>query len=626
MWRNNYLKAYERLVTRGRIEAMAKKNKGKGKHSREARLKQLAEQDDNERTADNGEGVNAPSIDEGAHEDAGKTVRSTLRIPEIKSTSVPSGVIAATAAPKPTEAIQAGGYRAIDDAEDQFAGFDVDSAGYPLEVAPASAGSFVAADFSDMPTRRKRKALKVFGITMGVIICLVLVAYVAGAVVFMGRFLPNTFIGDHDISLKTDKEVAELLDGTVAAYKLDVVGNGFSYNASGEDIGLDIDSKGVVAGMHDDLDAWSWPLLIIEPSHDESARLVVTYKKDDLEKKVAKKVKKFNKDAKAPVNATIVYDDVKDKYVVQSEEIGDQLNADAVNASVAEAVSVMQPTLVLSTDHLLQPTVFSTDEKLIESAELASGMVSAEITLNLNGQTVGEVDGSKLSEFISINDELAVKFNNKDLQNWVEELADGYDTIGTERHYTRADGKAITVKGGSYGWEVDTEATKEAILDAIKVGKKTEVDIPCISTADVFSAPGERDWGNRYLDVDISEQHVRFYGKNGKIIWETDFISGAPDGKRDTWEGVWYINNKESPSTLIGYTDTGKKEYETEVKYWMPFEGNGIGFHDAPWQPDFGGNMYAEGYGSHGCVNLSSADAQELYGIIEIGDVVVVHS
>ena len=78
--------------------------------------------------------------------------------------------------------------------------------------------------------------------------------------------------------------------------------------------------------------------------------------------------------------------------------------------------------------------------------------------------------------------------------------------------------------------------------------------------------------------------------------------------------------------TLIGYTDTGKKEYETKVTYWMPFEGNGIGFHDAPWQPDFGGDMYATGYGSHGCVNLSSADAQELYSIIEIGDVVVVHS
>jgi len=84
------------------------------------------------------------------------------------------------------------------------------------------------------------------------------------------------------------------------------------------------------------------------------------------------------------------------------------------------------------------------------------------------------------------------------------------------------------------------------------------------------------------------------------------------------------VNAKESPSKLIGY-ENGKKIYETMVQYWMPFEGNGIGFHDATWQPSFGGSMYANGYGSHGCVNLSYSDAQTLYGIIDYDDVVVVH-
>jgi lipoprotein-anchoring transpeptidase ErfK/SrfK len=35
--------------------------------------------------------------------------------------------------------------------------------------------------------------------------------------------------------------------------------------------------------------------------------------------------------------------------------------------------------------------------------------------------------------------------------------------------------------------------------------------------------------------------------------------------------------------------------------------------------------MYAEGYGSHGCVNLPYDAAQELYGMCQIGDVVIVH-
>ncbi len=593
------------------------KGKGTGKHSREERLKQLAQQMENGESFDDDVAESA-SADE-------KTVAVTTVMPaapEIKqeNTSVQGAVPAPVAGPTyPVD------YE-VESSQDKLAGFDIDASGYPVDPGSAEAGSFVAADFGDIPTKRKRKALKAFGITAGVIIALVLVAYIAGAVMFMGRFLPNTFINGNDVSMKTDDEVAQILDEAISSYQLDVLGNGFSYHTTSADIGLNVDSKAIVQSMHDDLNAWRWPLLLLESNHDESDKLVVAYQKDALEQNVSKQVKKYNKNAKAPVNATIAYDEKKKEFTVKPEEIGEQLDSDTVKASLNDAIAHLQPSVTLSADHLLQPAVFSTDEKLIESAKLATGMVSAQLTLKLDGQTVGDIDGSKLSQFIKIKDDLSVKFSNKEMKQWVDELLVGFDTIGTERHYTRADGKTIEVKGGTYGWEIDTEAAKEAIIEAIKEGRKTDIDIPCITTAETFSKSGERDWGNRYIDVDISEQHVRFYGDNGKIIWETDCITGVPDGKKDTWEGVWYVNNKESPSTLIGYTDTGKKEYETKVAYWMPFEGNGIGFHDAPWQPDFGGDMYATGYGSHGCVNLSSADAQELYSIIEIGDVVVVHS
>lgn len=57
----------------------------------------------------------------------------------------------------------------------------------------------------------------------------------------------------------------------------------------------------------------------------------------------------------------------------------------------------------------------------------------------------------------------------------------------------------------------------------------------------------------------------------------------------------------------------------------MPFKGNSVGLHDASWQSAFGGQRYASGYGSHGCINLPTGAAGDLYGLIEVGDVVVVH-
>ena len=56
----------------------------------------------------------------------------------------------------------------------------------------------------------------------------------------------------------------------------------------------------------------------------------------------------------------------------------------------------------------------------------------------------------------------------------------------------------------------------------------------------------------------------------------------------------------------------------------MPFIGNMIGFHDASWQTEFGGDRWIE-YGSHGCINLDLGTAQSLYSLCVSGDIVVVH-
>ena len=55
----------------------------------------------------------------------------------------------------------------------------------------------------------------------------------------------------------------------------------------------------------------------------------------------------------------------------------------------------------------------------------------------------------------------------------------------------------------------------------------------------------------------------------------------------------------------------GTYEYESPVKYWMPFNG-GIGLHDADWRSKFGGTIYQTN-GSHGCINLPPKVAAQVY-------------
>lgn len=595
--------------------------KPKGKHAQKAGVQPVVirpdEAEGEVQAPDEAETAEAPVVEaapESAAADAATAEESTEATTEVASegAAVEGAAVESAAVEGGTQAVSDGASPTPHLTSSTYAGSD-------------AAVGFVAVTADGVELHKKRSAGKVVGIVFGVIIGVLLVAYIAGAIVFMNFFLPRTTIVGDDVSMMGNAEVAQLIDDKVENYTLDVIGNGFSYRTTAKDIDLQVDSQAVVDAMHADLNAWTWPVLLFQGSHDESGALEVTFDSRKYDTSLSDAVTAYNAEAVAPVDATIAYDEQAKKFQIVPEVAGTQYDSRIILAAMKDSISSLNPKVKLTSDHLIQPRVFSTDERLVNSAELATGLVSAHVTLTMAGQNVAEVNGDNLSSFIRMDDNLGVTLDEEALDQWVTDLSNSFDTVGTERTYTRPDGKVITVSGGVYGWSTDAPQLKEQVVEAVKAGQTTTIDIPCVQSAAVYNGKGQPDWGNRYIDVDLSEQYVRFYGDDGSIIWETACISGTPDGEHNTWPGVWYITNKESPSKLIGYLPNGEKEYETTVSYWMAFEGNGIGLHDATWQPSFGGSMYANGYGSHGCVNISYDAAQSLYGICNWGDVVIAH-
>ena len=106
---------------------------------------------------------------------------------------------------------------------------------------------------------------------------------------------------------------------------------------------------------------------------------------------------------------------------------------------------------------------------------------------------------------------------------------------------------------------------------------------------------------------------------------ETDIVSGTETkSDRYTPSGIYYIYAKQKNRILRGQKQAdGTYEYETPVSYWMPFN-KGIGLHDASWRKTFGGQIYKTS-GSHGCVNLPSSFAANLYGQATVNTPVVVY-
>ena len=489
---------------------------------------------------------------------------------------------------------------------------------------PAFAGGpMLPVDVSEADAKGGRKPLKVLGIVLGVIVALLAVVYLAGALVFMDRFLPRTTVGDLDVSLKSSAEVQGMLADVIDDYVLKVEGQGFSLKLSAAEAGMRLDGRAATDAMHASANAWAWPLEILK-AHDESDKLAATYNESGLGDTVRAAVDEFNKTATPPTDAVIAYSEAKGAFIVEPEAVGTALSYDAVIKAVDDAVLALQPTVKLGADVLQQPKVLSSDPKFTAAAEQANTMIKADLVLTMAGGTAGEVNADLISQWVRLGDDLSATLDEAALTAWVDELAAACNTVGTQRTYTRPDGKVVTVAGGVYGWSVDRDALLNLVKESVAAGTVQTAEVPCTSVGTGYNGAGAQDWGLRYCDIDLAEQYARFYDETGALIWESPIVSGIPDGVHDTSVGVYWLNQKASPSKLIGY-ENGKKIYESDVQYWMPFVGNVIGLHDADWQSSFGGTRYRDGAGSHGCVNLPPYKAAELYGIIQSGDVVVSH-
>lgn len=119
-----------------------------------------------------------------------------------------------------------------------------------------------------------------------------------------------------------------------------------------------------------------------------------------------------------------------------------------------------------------------------------------------------------------------------------------------------------------------------------------------------------------YIDVDLEEQLLIYY-ENGKARLVSQCVTGDVSKERATPVGTFSIKAKEESRYLTG------PDWKSWVDRWMPFKG-GYGIHDASWRREFGGEIYKTG-GSHGCVNLPHDVALELYDLVGVGTIVVVH-
>jgi len=456
-----------------------------------------------------------------------------------------------------------------------------------------------------LKTINLNKIMKVIIISFSIF----LVLYLAGSIYFSTHFYFGSVFNGVNAFGKTVDQVDKEILLKCKTYTLELTErNGVKEQIKAADIDLKYDAKDKIQTLKDSQNSFMWIFKLFNPKDSEIYGMV-TYNEKLLKQHFDNLSCFDSKKIVEPKNASFKYSDTG--YMIVNEVIGNKVNKKPLYANLLNAIQRGESTINLEKkNYYINPKYTSSSKEVMYTKNLINKYITSKITYTFTGGTE-VLDGSLINNWININENLAISFDETKIKSYLGEIDNHYDTYGKERDFVTSLGTTVKVSGGSYGWWVDRKGEVSDLIEVIKQGQTVSKEPHYIQTAITHNI---NDIGNTYVEINLTKQHLWFY-KNGSLIIDGDVVTGNSSRNLSTPAGVYSINYKQRNATLKG------EDYSTPVNVFMPFNGN-IGIHDAGWRNAFGGDIYLTN-GSHGCINSPPVLATTIFNNIEAGTPVI---
>ena len=422
-------------------------------------------------------------------------------------------------------------------------------------------------------------------------------------------FYPMTKIDGMDVSLMSPDYASGLICNSYEDYYITIIYRDGQEVIKASDIDLKVSLSENIREIHKSQNPFLW-FSVFYGNNNYKADIQVSFDEDKLNEMLSDSEYLNEENMKMPDEPKIVL--VDGNVEIDTGEEGNYIILDAFKASLYEAVYSLDKTFCPEEEGCyVKPEYTSESEEVLSALDKVNGYLESEIILTMGDIDI-EVEKNDIFDMINIGGNYTVQLDKGKVRDYVLSLEEEYNTVGTERKFRTTVGDYIYVTGNNYGWDIDEDAETDELYTNIidRVTIKREIML----SQKGFAYNKSGDIGKTYAEVDLSNQHMYLY-QDGKMVFESDFVSGCIVEGHKTPGGLYYLKYKDKNVVLRG------EDYETPVTYWMPFN-RGIGFHDANWRSSFGGNIYVNN-GSHGCINLPVQKAKELYNLIEQGTPVI---
>lgn len=169
-------------------------------------------------------------------------------------------------------------------------------------------------------------------------------------------------------------------------------------------------------------------------------------------------------------------------------------------------------------------------------------------------------------------------------------------------------------------WQSNFDAYKANFFDKTPYNRVHKTDTELIKQYGYTSG--------QVLIVSFSEQAMRIY-EDGKLINSFQVVTGQPD--HPSLPGTWWVETRQANLQFTSGKKPGEDGYypPTPIAYAMLYHSGGYYLHESWWRSEYGpykqfphidpgGTSFAF-RGSHGCINISTANVRWLYNFVTVG-------
>ena len=472
----------------------------------------------------------------------------------------------------------------------------------------------------ELKTLSETPRIRRFHYVTASVIGFVCIAFLAGFVIYYhDRGLPNVELAGVSVNGKTESQIATIAAQRERLLKFIFGFDGKTVEAPAAKVGLTIDLNKTISDAYNARRTGSvWQAAALWKT--VNIPLVTSFNTAAFTSYINSV---FPGSAVAPQNAQLVYDSNSQQFDVKPEAGGSQVNTALFNLLLPTATLDPRVTPFTLTSLPVQPTVHASalttlQNQLNKQLQLPlqflyNGSVIytvtpqniaswVDFTTHPNGTVTASYDESKIVQFLTtqVGPQIA---SPPQPENVINET----DT-----------GQQVVVQQGQDGMELqDMPQLAASISKALNAGQGFSQNVS-IQTAQYQTVTYNTSLNDRWILVNLANQTANLYVGNTQVA-SYIIASGVPP-EFATADGTFHVWYKDLSQTMTGGSIADGDYYNLPDVTWVSYFDGQEALHTAYWlSPSQFGRPE-----SHGCINMTAADAKIVYYFAPLGTKVVV--